>query len=152
MNHIQPILRRLGEPDIPEVMRLESLCFSYRWNLDQFRRGLDAGVFHVLGLDQGGSLAGYLAYSVVGDEMEILNLAVDPDQRRRGLATRLLSAMLEDCAKRKVDRGFLEVKKSNQAAIDLYGKFGFKKVGERKKYYPDTGEDALVLRLDLRGA
>ena len=144
-----PVLRRLRESDIPEVLRLEGMCFSYRWNEAQFKRGLDAGVFHVLGLERGPELVAYLAYSVVGDEMEILNLAVIPDERRRGLASLLLAALLEECRRRKVGRGFLEVKKSNTAAIDLYGKFGFKKVGERKKYYPDTGEDALLLRLDL---
>ncbi len=144
-----PNIRRLGKGDVDEVLRLEGMCFAYRWNRDQFLRGLDAGAFHVLGMEQGGELIAYLAYSVVAREMEILNLAVTPDQRRQGLASLLLAAMLEDCLRRKVGHGFLEVRKSNQAAIDLYGKFGFKKVGERKKYYPDTGEDALVLRIDL---
>lgn len=149
MTRTEPALRRLRKSDIPAILRLEGLCFSYRWNEEQFRRGLDAGVFHVLGLETGGELSAYLAYSVVEHEMEILNLAVTPELRRRGLASLLLVAMLEDCLQRKVVRGFLEVKKSNRAAIDLYGKFGFKKIGERKKYYPDTGEDALVMRLDL---
>lgn len=149
MNENTVSIRRLNASHIPEILRLEGLCFSYRWNKEQFRKGLAAGVFHVLGALEGRGLAAYLAYSVVKGEMEILNLAVDPDRRRRGVATRLLAAMLEDCRRRGVRTGFLEVKESNTAAIDLYRKFGFNQLGVRKNYYPDTREDALVFRIDL---
>jgi len=144
-------VRRLGPDRIPDILRLEGLCFGYRWNADQFRRGLDAGVFHILGSVRGigDELLAYLAYSIAADEMEILNLAVHPDLRRRGMGTTLIRAMLEHCGRKKVARGFLDVKASNTAAIDLYGKFGFKKIGVRRNYYPDTREDALLMRLDL---
>ncbi|MGE4552916.1 MAG: ribosomal protein S18-alanine N-acetyltransferase [Desulfovibrionaceae bacterium] len=145
-------LETLGTGDVDEILALESLCFAYHWNADQFRRGLVAGAFHVLGLRLGGELVGYGAYSVVVDEMEVLNLAVHPTLRRRGLGARLLRAMLADCARRGVRTGFLDVKVSNAAAIDLYRKFGFNQIGIRRKYYPDTGEDALLFRLDFPAA
>ena len=146
------LLETLGPGDVDEILALESLCFEYHWNADQFRRGLLAGAFHVLGLRLGEHLVGYGAYSVVVDEMEVLNLAVHPKLRRRGLGDRLLRAMLLDCASRGVRTGFLDVKVSNTAAIDLYRKFGFNQIGIRRKYYPDTGEDALLFRLDFPAA
>lgn len=135
---------RLGPGDLPEVTRLERLCFAYHWTEEQFKLGLERGAFHILGVRVPGGLAAYLAFSLLGGDMEILNLAVDPALRRQGLATRLLHALEAVCREREVTRGFLDVKVSNQAAIDLYGKFGFKQCGVRKKYYPDTGEDALL--------
>ena len=142
-------VERLGVGDVAALMSLERLCFAYHWSEDQVRLGLERGAFHVLGIRLGGALAGYLAYSTICDEMEILNLAVHPDRRRRGLARALMAAMLRDCRERGVARGFLDVKVSNLSAIDLYRKFGFKQCGVRKKYYPDTKEDALLFALDI---
>ena len=143
------VVHKLGVAQVGEILELEGMCFSYRWNREQFARGLAAGVFHVQGARRGTVLVGYLAYSMVSEEMEILNLAVRPEARRAGVASKLLHSMLCDCRTNGVQQGFLEVKESNAPAIDLYRKFGFNQVGRRKKYYPDTGEDALVLRLDL---
>ena len=98
-----------------------------------------------------GELAGYLAFSLVAGEMEILNLGVHPRHRRQGLASRLMHAMVKICKEKKAVTGFLDVKASNHAAIDLYRKFGFIQCGIRKRYYPDTKEDALLFCLDFAG-
>ncbi|MGE4506795.1 MAG: ribosomal protein S18-alanine N-acetyltransferase [Desulfovibrionaceae bacterium] len=132
------------------VMELERLCFPYHWTEEQFRLGLERGAFQVLGALDGEALVGYLAFSIILDEMEILNLAVHPAERRRGLGARLLGKLLAVCRERGVRTGFLDVKQSNTPAIDLYLKFGFKKRGVRKRYYPDTGEDALLLSREIR--
>lgn len=142
-------VRRLGPESIPMVMELESLCFAYHWTEEQFRLGMERGAFRVLGVGGRCSLMGYIAYSVIEDEMEILNLAVHPDCRRRGLGGALLAHALEDCRQSGVRVCFLDVKVSNHPAIDLYGRFGFRKIGIRKKYYPDTREDALLFRMDM---
>jgi len=81
--------------------------------------------------------------------MEILNLAVAPEYRRRGLASRLLGLVLKIGKRLGVARVFLEVRESNVAARALYCRQGFGQVGVRKGYYPDNMEDALVQRLDL---
>jgi ribosomal-protein-alanine N-acetyltransferase len=139
----------LGEQDMDELMELERLCFAYHWTREQFAMGLERGVYRILGVRCTGRLAGYIAFSLIEDEMEILNLAVHPDFRRDGLGTALLSRAFEVCVKKGVTKSFLDVKVSNNAAIDLYRKFGYEQVGIRKRYYPDTKEDALLFRHDF---
>ncbi|WP_285904915.1 ribosomal protein S18-alanine N-acetyltransferase [Pseudodesulfovibrio pelocollis] len=140
----------LGEGDMDELMALERLCFAYHWTREQFAMGLERGVYRVLGLRQGGRLAGYIAFSLVEDEMEILNLAVHPDHRRCGIGAALLGRALDVCVTMGIAKSFLDVKASNVAAIDLYRKFGYEQIGIRKRYYPDTGDDALLFRHDIR--
>ena len=141
---------RLDTKDVRDLMSLEGMCFAYRWTEEQFLLGLGKSAFRVLGIRRKGVLAAYIAYSVIEDEMEILNLAVHPDYRRQGLAERLLSESFKDCVESNVSKSFLDVKASNEPALGLYRKFGYKQVGVRKKYYPDTREDALLFRYDFR--
>lgn len=91
-----------------------------------------------------GKIVGYLIVQCVYDEAHILNLAVHPDHRRRGMAKVLLRRFLEHVEKRNVSLLYLEVRMGNRAAQGLYFGFGFAPVSVRKKYYPD-GEDALIL-------
>lgn len=144
-------VQMLGVEDIAEVMDMERQCFKYHWTEEQFRLGLEKGAFHILGIGrtEHGHLVGYLAFSTVLDEMEILNLAVLPEYRKRGHGAKLLQTLLSYCRNNGIVKGFLDVKASNAPAIDLYLKFGFKKIGVRKKYYPDTGEDAILLKREL---
>lgn len=139
----------LGESDVGELMELEDLCFDYHWTKEQFLLGLKSNAFKVLGFRRDGKLIGYIAFSLIADEMEILNLAVRPECRRQGLAEALLLKSFEICAENKIKKSFLDVKVSNEPALALYRKFGYKKIGIRKKYYPDTKEDALLFRYDF---
>lgn len=139
----------LGVPDVEELIELEGLCFEYHWTRDQFLLGLESGAYRVIGVRVDTILAGYMAFSLIEDEMEILNLAVHPDHRRRGLGEALLARSFEICATAGIKKSFLDVKVSNDPALALYRKFGYKKIGVRKKYYPDTREDALLFRYDF---
>ncbi len=141
--------RRLGLDDLAGLVALERQCFSYPWNEKQFRLGLEGKVFKVFGLEHEGGLAAYISFYHVGDEMEILNLAVAPDLRRRGLGRRLLRLALAICRRMGVATVRLEARRSNRAALDLYGGQGFEPCGQRKGYYPDNGEDAVCMVLDL---
>ncbi|WP_250645478.1 ribosomal protein S18-alanine N-acetyltransferase [Salidesulfovibrio onnuriiensis] len=136
---------------IHDVIELEKACFAYHWTEEQFRLGLERNAFHIFGVREEGRLVGYLAFSMIVDEMEILNLAVHPDFRRRGLARRLLAAVMDVCREKGMQSGFLDVKESNAPAISLYEDFGFQRNGRRKRYYPDTKEDALLYRYDFSG-
>ena len=80
--------------------------------------------------------------------MHILNLAVHPERRRRGLARRLLAEGLAQARKLGAELAWLEVRPTNLPALALYASFGFKEVGRRPRYYDDTQEDALLLTLD----
>lgn len=139
----------LGVADIAGVMDLERMCFRTRWTREQFLLGLERRAFRILGVRLRDVLVAYAAFSVIAGEMEILNIAVHPFHRRKGLARLLLADVLEACRAEKVEQGFLEVRRSNAGAIDLYEKFGFIQVGARKNYYPDNHEDALLYRLDI---
>ena len=141
---------QLGATDIQDLIDLEKLCFSYHWTYEQFILGLERKAFKVLGIREKGRLAGYIAFSLIEDEMEILNLAVHPDFRRRGMAASLMDSAFAMCVQNGIIKSFLDVKESNTAALTLYQKYGYKQIGVRKKYYPDTKEDALLFRYDFR--
>lgn len=139
----------LGLEHITQLRALESLCFKYHWTEEQFRLGLERRAFFVLGYEEQGMLVGYLAYSIVLDEMEVLNLGVHPEFRRKGIGRALMQGLMHRCQDMDVKRGLLDVKESNEPAIGLYESLGFVQVGVRKNYYPDTREDALLYDLDF---
>jgi [ribosomal protein S18]-alanine N-acetyltransferase len=143
------ICQRLGPKDVEAVMRLERLCFHTRWTREQFLLGLERKAFRIYGIWRMRTLVAYAAFSVIAGEMELLNIATHPLHRRKGLGRQLLGFVLETCRQKKVLEAFLEVRRSNRPAIDLYEKFGFMQVGVRKHYYPDNNEDALLYRLDF---
>ncbi len=140
----------LGVADLSGVMDLERMCFRTRWTRAQFLLGLERKAFRILGIQERGVLIAYAAFSVIAGEMEIMNIATHPFHRRKGLGARLLSEVLRQCRAEGVAEGFLEVRRSNTGAIDLYEKFGFMQIGTRKNYYPDDKEDALLFRLGFQ--
>ncbi|MBW4547289.1 MAG: ribosomal protein S18-alanine N-acetyltransferase [Symplocastrum torsivum CPER-KK1] len=91
------------------------------------------------------SLLGLGCYWSILEEAHITILAVHPNYQRQGLGQLMLYALLRDAKKRQLEWATLEVKPSNQAALSLYHKFGFTEAGRRRRYYKDTGEDALIL-------
>src|SRR5205085_10430405 len=84
------------------------------------------------------------AWSVM-DEAHITTIGVHPDHRRHGIGERLFATLLEEAAERGVRRASLEVRESNRAAQSLYAKYGFVPIARRRRYYSDTGEDAIVM-------
>ncbi|MFW6324452.1 MAG: ribosomal protein S18-alanine N-acetyltransferase, partial [Desulfovibrionales bacterium] len=115
----------------------------------QFEQGIKQSAFHVFGIKKQDRLLAYVSFSQVHDEMEIFNIAVEKTWRRKGLASRLLGFILQMNCKMGIKKCYLEVRESNLAARRLYEKFGFHAVGRRKGYYPDTGEDAIIMRAEM---
>lgn len=141
---------RLTPEDAPDLARLERACFSHPWTEEQLAYGLRERVLHVFGLrETGGELVGYCSFYAVADEAEIVNIAVIPQLRRMGFGRTLLGAMLQNAAELCINRVFLEVRRSNVAAIGLYEAHGFARTGVRPRYYSDTNEDALVMTLEM---
>jgi len=141
---------KLNRDDVPEIVALERECFAVPWSPTQYHLAFGHKTFVVFGVKEEGALAAYLAYAELSEEMEIFNLGVRAACRRLGLAKALLAHVLARCAKLGVAQGFLEVRASNQAALNLYRMFGFSVAGRRKNYYPDNSEDALIMTLDIR--
>lgn len=128
---------------------IEKLCFSLPWTVKQCEGALVQKAFAALGIWRKGALLGYISCYAGGGDMEILNLAVRPEERRKGFARHLLMALLQEACKMGIQKVTLEARESNFPAISLYMKYGFVLAGRRRGYYPDTGEDALIYTRDL---
>jgi [ribosomal protein S18]-alanine N-acetyltransferase len=137
-------IRPLGYADLPQVIAIERRSFTTPWSLAMFVLELSkpSGLsLAATGAD--GRLAGYLILSRYDTVWHLMNIAVDPSHRRRGIAHELLEQM--------IDRGgpdeeyTLEVRTSNAPAIALYVRFGFFAADTRPRYYRDTGEDAVIM-------
>ena len=137
---------------LDEVAALERACFPDPWSRNMLKEELenDLAAF-LVALDEQGTVAGYAGLQVVLDEGYILNVAVRPDCRRRGVAGRLLQVFLDFARGNHLAFLTLEVRASNYAAIALYGSRGFRGVGRRKNYYEHPREDAVIMTLDLTG-
>jgi len=136
-------IRRLTYADLPQVIAIERRAFPTPWSLAMFVLELSKPGGQCLAVRRDGALTGYVICSRYEDVWHIMNVAVDPRELRRGIATALLENLIgrlgEDA------RMTLEVRPSNHAAISLYEKFGFLAAGTRRRYYQDNGEDALIM-------
>jgi [ribosomal protein S18]-alanine N-acetyltransferase len=139
-------VRRLSYGDLPSVLSIERRSFPTPWSLAMFVLELSkpSGICLAATTDHG--LVGYLVCSRYADVWHLMNVAVTPDLRRQGIATMLMRDMFE--AAGPDARYTLEVRTSNEEAITMYRRFGFRGAGRRRRYYHDNGEDALIMWLD----
>jgi ribosomal-protein-alanine N-acetyltransferase len=142
-------IRRLAYPDLPQVMAIERRVFPTPWSLAMFVLELSksSGIClaaTVRSPDGGPRLVGYLVCSRYDTVWHVMNVAVDLDHQRRGLASALLGELYLQVGDPRA-RFTLEVRRSNDVAIRLYEREGFRAAGMRRRYYQDNGEDALVM-------
>jgi [ribosomal protein S18]-alanine N-acetyltransferase len=135
--------------DVKALLAIERRTFTDPWTEASFHEALTSAWTFGLVAETGRGMVGYLIGREVAGTGEVLNLAVAPEFRRRGIAGALLEAGLAAFRRRKVDEVFLEVRESNRSAQALYLSRGFRAVGQRAAYYRNPKEDALVLRLAL---
>lgn len=136
---------------LPQVERLEQVCFSVPWTEAQLRAQLpdDRHVFLVA--ERGGEVLGYVGLMYVLDEGYISNVAVSPDCRRQGIGAALIAELIRRAGQLELAFLTLEARASNAPAIRLYEKMGFQQVGRRKNYYQRPEEDAILMTLFLNG-
>jgi ribosomal-protein-alanine N-acetyltransferase len=139
-------IRPARRADLAAVDRIEQASFTDPWSPAALATELSGDDMRLsLAAEMAGELVGYLMAWRVSDQLHILNLAVRPDHRRAGVGTALLIAAAR-AAWREGRRALtLEVRRSNLSARAFYRRHGFARVGVRPGYYPDTGEDALLL-------
>ena len=142
-------LERMTDAHISQIAALEKLCFSDPWSENSVASELKNPLSLWLVALDGETVAGYIGSQSVLGESDMMNVAVHPEHRRKGIAEALIQALSRGLK----DRGniclTLEVRASNDPAIALYDKLDFHQVGRRPNYYRNPKEDALILRKTL---
>ena len=144
------MIRPMTPADVPAVAALEKLCFSDPWSERSIASELENPLSLWLVWEEDGTAAAYLGVQCVPPQADVMNVAVSPALRRRGIARALFAEMQRRLP--EIDELFLEVRASNSGAIALYRTLGFAQVGRRPNYYLDPREDALILRKELSHA
>jgi ribosomal-protein-alanine N-acetyltransferase len=137
-------IRPLSYPDLPQVIAVERRVFPTPWSLAMFVLELSKQSGVCLAAFDGDRLVAYMICSRYDTVWHIMNIAVDLDHQRQGLATALLHELYDRVGDPDA-RFTLEVRRSNGVAIHLYEREGFRAAGMRRRYYQDNGEDALVM-------
>ena len=134
---------------VSQVAELEKLCFSDPWSENSVSSELNNPLSLWLVAVDGERVAGYVGSQSVMGESDMMNIAVHPDYRRRGLAEMLVAELVTALKNAGNTCLTLEVRASNAPAIALYEKTGFSQIGLRKNYYRNPREDALILRKEF---
>jgi len=145
--------REAGPGDLDAVVTLEGQSFSDPWSREAFEDELRTPFASLVlaEAEPGGELVGFIDYWVVQDELYLLSVAVAPARQRQHIGRLLVDLAERDGRSRGADYGLLEVRAGNAPARALYVVAGYRDIGRRKRYYRDTGEDALVMMKFLGG-
>lgn len=138
-------LKTINNSLLPAVLELDQICFGGLWTIEGYQREIDSPNSELIAIVLDQTLIGYGCFWAIVDEAHITIIGVHPDYQHQGLGKLILLALLDRACQRQMKHATLEVRISNQSAIFLYEKFQFKVAGQRKNYYADTGENALIL-------
>ena len=136
----------MTQAHVAQIGELEQRCFSDPWSSRSIASELENPLALWLVAEEKGVVAGYIGSQAVLGEADMLNLAVAPEYRRRGVGEQLVLRLIELLSRQGVGSLTLEVRVSNTPAITLYEKLGFTQVGRRRNYYEKPREDAWILR------
>lgn len=139
------IIEKMNETHLDGVEKIENECFSHPWSREDLKKQIYLETSHFLVATQDKNVVGYMGLQIFSGEGYVTNVAVLPKYRRQGIAQKLISEQLKN------DMSFitLEVRESNQSAINLYTKMGFENVGIRPKFYTDPTENAVIMTKNL---
>jgi ribosomal-protein-alanine N-acetyltransferase len=142
------LIRRMLETDLEAVERIAAECSpdAAAWTRVHLQDLLaNPSLYAAWVAEQAGAVVGFVYYHHIGEQAELDNLAVSPSWRRQGIGSQLLEVASQHAAKQRVATMFLEVRRSNAAALRLYRRFGFQEAGVRPHYYTNPAEDAIRL-------
>ena len=156
MKALEVRIRKVRKSDIDRIIDIErSWQHLSHWSIDSYYRLLNDDSFtssFVAETENEGirpNIVGFVIFHIAADVSEIYNIAVENTYARSGIGRQLMSAAIQESARRKARKVVLEVRKSNNPAINFYLKFSFKIAGERKNYYSNPLEDAYVMELEV---
>lgn len=130
---------------IEGILNVSVLSFPITWSKDSFERELSNRYARYMVAVKDGVVVGFAGMWIIIDEAHITNIAVHPEYRGFGIGSMLMESLLSICKLERVTAITLEVRVSNERAINLYKKYGFEEEGIRKNYYEDNREDALIM-------
>jgi ribosomal-protein-alanine N-acetyltransferase len=149
-------IRKVRKGDVDRIVDIErSWHHLSHWSIDSYYRLLNDDSFtssFVAEMEEGdgiNSIVGFVIFHIAADVSEIYNIAVESGHARSGIGRQLMAAAIDESARRKALKVILEVRKSNNPAINFYLGFDFRIAGERKNYYSNPIEDAYVMELDI---
>lgn len=140
--------RRMEHKDLEAVSAIESISIIPPWSKASFEEAIEKEETYYIVCEAGGRVKGYAGMWIAADEAEITGVAIEPESRSTGLGTDMVKYLLDKGREAGVKKFFLEVRKSNDSAIRVYEKCGFERVGERKDFYRNPDEDAVVMRCE----
>ena len=143
-------IRKMTAADVAQIAELEKVCFSDPWSEKSIASELENDLSVWLVAVEGETVAGYVGSQSVLGETDMMNIAVSPDYRRRGIGEKLVTELVIQLQAEGNRRLMLEVRASNTPAQKLYEKLGFQMVGRRPRYYHNPKEDALILRKEWK--
>ena len=142
---------RFEPDDLDQMMAIEVRAFTAPWSRQSYEDLVTLDSIHIWVAKSGEEVVGYMLYQFWGDELELHVIAAKPERQRSGIGTLLMEHMLTQAGLIGIRRIYLLVRQTNDAALNLYKKYGFKVVGMRHKYYRDNGENALLMCMDRDG-
>ena len=142
------IIRRMTEADVDGVAAVEAATFPTPWSRDAFDSEMRNVAARYLVAEKEGKVIGFAGAWIILDESHITNIAVLKDERGQGIGRMLTQGLMQYLSNLGAAYATLEVRKSNEVAQNLYKSLGFIKLGVRKRYYEDNGEDALIMVCD----
>ena len=142
------IIRRMTMADVDGVAAVEAATFPTPWSRDAFASEMKNAAARYLVAEKDGKIIGYAGAWIIIDESHITNIAVLSDCRGQGIGRALTAGLMQYLSNLGAAYATLEVRKSNTVAQNLYVSLGFIKLGVRKRYYEDNGEDALIMVCD----
>ena len=134
---------------LDQILEIENRSFISPWSAHAFKSELSNPVSFLWALMADEVLSGYICFWVFDSEIQLVNIAVHTDKRGQGFGRLLMDSIIETGVSKGIKSIWLEVRPSNGSAMSLYDKLGFEEIGRRKRYYSDTGEDAIVMALAL---
>ena len=139
-------LQKMTQAHVAQIAEIEKLCFSDPWSENSVASEINNPLSLWLVALDGGTVAGYVGSQSVGEEADVMNVAVHPDYRRRGIGRELVTELINALKEKGVYSLALEVRASNAPAIALYEQMGFAQVGVRPNYYRNPKENAWIMR------
>ncbi len=133
-----------------QILFIEQASFPSPWSAKAFMEETSNPVSHFWALKIGERILAYICFWMYAGEIHLLNIAVAPEWRRKGLATALIEKMKQFAQSQEVKKIYLEVRPSNSPARRLYQRAGFEEKAIRRLYYTDTGEDAIIMEFTLK--